>query len=70
MGTRGGVGRDQEDGALSGAALVWSISSDREIGTGESFTAQLSAGAHTVTLTVTDADENTDSDSIDLTITL
>jgi hypothetical protein len=63
-----GVGRDLEDGALSGASLTWTSSIDGAIGTGDSFSQTLSAGTHTITLTVTDAASNTDTDSITLTM--
>lgn len=64
-----GEGRDLEDGALTGASLVWTSSLDGAIGTGTSFNASLSAGTNVVTLTVTDGDGNTATDSITLTIT-
>lgn len=63
-----GVGRDLEDGMLSGASLVWTSNIDGSIGTGDSFNRMLSAGTHTITLTATDAAANTDTDSITLTI--
>ncbi|MDQ2767473.1 MAG: hypothetical protein M3Y30_09990 [Gemmatimonadota bacterium] len=51
-----GTGTDPEDGALTGASLVWSSSRDGQIGTGASFsTSTLSVGTHTITLTVTDS---------------
>ncbi|MGI9038054.1 MAG: leishmanolysin-related zinc metalloendopeptidase [Gemmatimonadota bacterium] len=50
---------DPEEGALTGAALVWSSNVDGQIDTGTSFsTSSLSAGLHTVTLTATDSDFN------------
>lgn len=64
-----GVGRDFEDGALSGASLVWTSSIDGMIGTGVSFTRALSPGTNVVTLTVTDSDGNTGTDTVTLTIT-
>jgi chitinase len=64
-----GVGRDLEDGPLTGGALVWTSSLDGQIGTGESFNATLTAGTHTVTLTVTDSGGNTDTDSRTLIMT-
>jgi hypothetical protein len=64
-----GEGRDLEDGALTGAALVWTSSLDGAIGTGGSFNASLSAGTNVITLTVTDSDGNTASDTLTLTIT-
>ncbi|MFQ5529103.1 MAG: hypothetical protein ACE5FP_02015, partial [Gemmatimonadota bacterium] len=54
-----GTGTDPEDGALTGAAMVWESNVDGQIGTGVSFsTTTLSAGMHTVTLTGTDTDLN------------
>ncbi|AHG87655.1 glycoside hydrolase family 18 [Gemmatirosa kalamazoonensis] len=51
-----GAGTDPEDGALSGASLVWTSSINGQIGTGTSFsTTTLSAGTHTITLTATDS---------------
>ena len=51
-----GTGTDLEDGALSGASLVWTSDLDGELGTGESVTATgLSIGVHTITLTVADS---------------
>ena len=64
-----GTGRDFEDGALTGAALVWTSSLDGQIGTGLSFSAKLSAGSNVVTLTVKDSSGNTGAQAITLTIT-
>ena len=64
-----GVARDKEDGALTGASLVWTSSLDGQIGTGGSFSKILSVGVHTITLTATDANANTATSSIALTIT-
>ncbi len=51
-----GAGADAEDGALSGASLVWTSSIDGEFGDGASVTAKdLSLGTHTITLTATDS---------------
>ena len=51
-----GTGADAEDGALSGASLVWTDNVAGQIGTGTSFSiATLAAGVHTVTLTATDS---------------
>jgi hypothetical protein len=51
-----GTGTDQEDGALSGAALVWASSRDGQLGTGTSISnSTLTVGTHTITLTVTDS---------------
>ena len=50
-----GAGNDAEDGTLIGASLVWSSNINGPIGKGDSFTASLSPGIHTITLTVTDS---------------
>ncbi len=51
-----GSATDHEDGALAGAALVWTSSLDGQIGTGTSFTrSDLSEGTHRITLTATDS---------------
>ena len=50
-----GSGSDNEDGALSGASLVWTSSLDAQIGTGASFNIVLTAGSHTITLTAIDS---------------
>ncbi len=63
-----GVGRDLEDGTLTGASLAWTSSISGPIGTGTSFNQTLAVGTHTITLTATDAAANTDTDSITLTI--
>lgn len=52
-----GSASDEEDGTLTGNALVWTSNIDGEIGRGTSFTtSSLSSGTHTVTLTATDSD--------------
>ena len=54
--TFSGAGSDLEDGALTGAALVWTSNIDGVIGTGASFsTSTLSGGTHTIRLTAKDA---------------
>jgi len=51
-----GSGNDPEDGALTGASLVWTSDRDGQIGTGSSFSTNgLSLGVHTITLTGTDS---------------
>lgn len=51
-----GTGSDPEDGALTGASLVWSDDVNGQIGTGTSFSlSTLTPGPHTVTLTATDS---------------
>lgn len=52
-----GSAEDPEDGALTGAALVWSSSIDGNLGAGEELTVtDLTAGGHVITLTATDSD--------------
>ena len=64
-----GSATDPEDGALTGAALVWTSDIDGELGTGESFTSNtLSAGAHTITLTATDSEGLSASESVTLNV--
>jgi hypothetical protein len=50
-----GSANDAEDGALTGASLVWTSSLDGPIGTGESFNATLSEGSHDITLRAADS---------------
>jgi len=65
-----GTGSDPEDGALSGASLVWTSSRDGQIGTGVSFTTSaLSLGTHTITLTATDSQSATGTKQVSVTIT-
>ena len=65
-----GSGSDQEDGPLSGAALVWVSSQDGQIGTGTSVTTSaLSTGGHQITLKATDSQSASGTASIALTIT-
>lgn len=64
-----GDGRDFEDGPLPDAGLVWTSSLDGTIGTGRTFSRQLSAGTNAITLTVTDSQGNTAAQTITLTIT-
>jgi len=64
-----GVASDPQDGALTGASLVWTSSElSSPIGTGTSFNATLPVGTHVITLTATDSDSNTGTDTITLTI--
>lgn len=61
-----GVANDPEDGALSGASLVWTSDLSGQIGTGTMFDATLPVGTHKVTLTATDKDGNKATDSLTL----
>lgn len=62
-----GSASDAEDGDLT-ADLDWTSSLDGTIGSGGSFSATLSAGAHTVTASVDDSDGLTGSSSIAVTV--
>jgi hypothetical protein len=65
-----GSGNDPEDGALTGASLVWTSDRDGQIGTGTSFTrSNLSVGAHLIRLMATDSQGATFSHYRNLTIT-
>jgi len=68
-----GRGRDLEDGALTGASLVWTTTvagvPTPLAFTGETFNDSLPPGTNVVTLTATDSDGNTHSASITLTMT-
>ncbi len=65
-----GSGTDPEQGALSGASLVWTSDLDGQIGTGTTFaTTALTAGAHTVTLSATDGGGLSGTAMITVTIT-
>ncbi|MEP6731647.1 MAG: PKD domain-containing protein [bacterium] len=65
-----GSGMDPDDGALSGASLVWSSNRDGQIGTGAAFSkTNLSVGTHTITLTARDAQNATATASRIISIT-
>ena len=65
-----GAGTDTEDGAITGARLVWTSSRDGQIGTGNFFQlSTLSAGTHTITLTVYDSAGATGTTTVVITIT-
>ena len=64
-----GQALDSEDGALSGASLVWTSDKDGQIGTGSPVSsATLSLNAHIITLTATDSDGHTSIDTVILTV--
>ena len=63
-----GSGIDAEDESLTGASLVWTSDLNGQIGTGETFSAFLSAGSHVITLTVTDSEGATGADSANTTV--
>ena len=50
-----GHATDPTDGALTGAALIWTSDHDGQFGSGESFSATLSVNTHQVTLAATDS---------------
>jgi len=61
---------DPEDGAITGAGLVWTSDIDGPIGTGAYFTKNnLTAGLHTITLSVEDSQGEEASDSVTIEIT-
>ncbi len=62
-----GSASDAQDGNLT-ASLAWSSNRDGTIGSGGSFSATLSAGAHTVTAQVTDSDGQSGSAQITVTV--
>ncbi len=65
-----GTGDDNEDGALTGASLVWTSDLDGALGTGADINvASLSVGDHVITLTAIDSDGATGTQSIDVTVT-
>ena len=64
-----GTGSDAEDGALTGASLVWTDNVDGQIGTGTSFnTSTLTPGVHTVTLTAKDSKGATGTATVSFTL--
>ena len=63
-----GRGDDPEDGALTGDSLVWSSDLDGELGTGETFNLQLSAGDHVISLDITDSEGNTEEESVNIIV--
>lgn len=63
-----GAATDPQDGALSGAALVWTSSLDGQIGTGATFNYNPSLGTHVITLTATDSTSKQGTDSITITM--
>ena len=64
-----GLATDPQDGALTGAALVWTSDQLQDpIGTGTTFNAALPAGTHLITLTAEDSDMNSGTDAITLIV--
>ncbi len=63
-----GTAKDAEDGDIA-AKLVWRSSRDGQIGTGASFTKQLTSGTHTVTATAKDKSGLSGSAAITVTVT-
>ena len=64
-----GAASDPEDGALSGAALVWSSDIDGQLGLGENITSALATlGVHTITLTATDSQSASGQASITINV--
>ncbi|MEJ2546793.1 MAG: leishmanolysin-related zinc metalloendopeptidase [Gemmatimonadota bacterium] len=64
-----GSATDDEDGALTGASLVWSSNLDGDFATGEAPAAlALSPGSHLITLTATDAQGQEGTASVSITI--
>jgi hypothetical protein len=64
-----GTGNDAEDGALTGASLVWTSNMGGQLGTGASFTLNnLAAGTHTITLTATDSNGATGTATVQITV--
>lgn len=65
-----GSATDPEDGAITGAALVWTSDLDGVIGTTGSFsTTTLSGGTHRIVLTATDSEAAAGTDTISFSIT-
>jgi len=65
-----GTAVDPEDGAITGAALVWTSDLDGVIGSGATFsTSTLSGGLHSIVLTATDSEAAAGSDTISFAIT-
>ncbi len=58
---------DTEDGDLS-ANVSWSSSIDGNLGTGNSISATLSEGQHTITASVSDSDNQTGSSSVNISV--
>ncbi len=63
-----GTAQDEEDGEITGAALVWTSSVDGTLGTGGTLQVTLSTGDHEITLTATDSDGATGSASVQVTV--
>ena len=59
---------DAQDGALTGAALVWSSDRDGALGTGEALDVVLSVGTHVVTLEATNSLGYSESVAVTITV--
>ncbi len=66
-----GKGSDNEDGDLTGSALIWTSDKDGSIGTGTSFVrSDLSSGDHLITLTATDSEGAAQTASVNITVSV
>lgn len=63
-----GTGTDPEEGSLTGASLVWTSDFDGDLGTGESFSASLSAGSHIIMLVVSDGQQASGTATVSITV--
>ena len=62
-----GTASDPEDGNLT-SSIIWTNELDEQIGTGGSFSAELSEGTHTITASVTDSGGLSGDDTVTVTI--
>ena len=59
---------DAQDGPLGGDSLVWTSNIDGQIGSGNSFSASLSAESHLITLIATDSQGELDAATVSVTV--